>query len=196
MTLTNGKMTFSKVARMALEQSPNAVYDMAAQTRIVARDLKAKFDSPTDALAYVQSPAKAGRSKAAKARKSLTADQLFFYEHAGFGYDPKTETREQGRIRCAVELADAEATGRRLGYGFEWEYDSDPDLSWMSAEERQLEHEVLCCRIPDPENTRYSLASLCGITDPDRAYRRVVEAELAQEAIGALDREIETLDAH
>ena len=66
----------------------------------------------------------------------------------------------------------------------------------MSDEERQQDHEVLCCRIPDPDTPRYSLASLSGITDPDRSYRRVIEAELASEAITALDREIETLDAH
>jgi len=139
---------------------------------------------------------RAGRSKAAKARKALTREQLFFYTHAGYSYDPKTEIREQGRIRCAIELADAEATAQRLGYEYEWDYDQCPDLSWMSDEVRQQEHEVLCCRIVDPENRRYSLASLCGITDPDSGYRRVIEAELAQEAIAELDREIETLDAH
>jgi hypothetical protein len=139
---------------------------------------------------------KAGRSKEAKARKQLTVDQFFFYQHAGYSHNPKTETAEQGRLRCAVELAEAEAIGQRLGYEFDWEGDSDPDLSWMSDDEREQEHEVLCCRIPDPDNTRYSLASLCGITDPDSNYRRVIEAELASEAIAALDREIETLDAH
>jgi hypothetical protein len=139
---------------------------------------------------------KTGRSKEAKARKQLTTDQFFFYQNAGYSYDPKTETAEQGRLRCAVELAEAEAIGQRLGYVFEWDRDECPDLSWMSDEEREQENEVLCCRISDPDNTRYSLASLCGITDPDRNYRRVVEAELASEAIAELDREIETLDAH
>ena len=119
-----------------------------------------------------QSATKAGRSKAAKARKQLTADQLFFYEHAGYSYNPQTETAEQGRIRCAISLALAEEQARNLGYEFEWEYDECPDLSWMSDEEREQEHEVLCCRIPDPDRPRYSLASLCGITDPDSNYCR------------------------
>ena len=139
---------------------------------------------------------KAGRSKEAKARKILTPDQLFFYLNAGYSHDPKTETAEQGRIRCAVSLAKAEEIGQRLGYQFEWEFDECPDLSWMSDEDREQEHEVLCCRIPDPKNPRYSLASLCGIIDPDSKYRRVIEAELASEAIAELDKEIETLDAH
>jgi hypothetical protein len=139
---------------------------------------------------------KAGRSKEAKARKQLTTDQFFFYQNAGYSYDSKTETPEQGRLRCARELAEAEAIAQRLEYVYEWEFDECPDLSWMSDEEREQEREVLCCRIVDPENTRYSLASLCGITDADRNYGRVIEAELAAEAIANLDREIETLDAH
>ena len=85
---------------------------------------------------------------------------------------------------------------QRLGYEFEWEFDECPDLSWMSDDERQQGHEVLCCRVVDPGNPRYSVASLCGITDPDRNYRRVIEAELAVEAIAELDREIEILDVH
>jgi hypothetical protein len=115
---------------------------------------------------------KAGRSKEAKAHKQLTPDQFFFYQNAGYSFDPKTETAEQGHTRCAVELARAEEYARNLGWEFEWEFDQDPDLSWMSDEEREQEHEVLCCRIPDPENPRYSLASLCGISDPDSDYRR------------------------
>jgi hypothetical protein len=123
---------------------------------------------------------KAGRTKEAKARKQLTADQFFFYQNAGYSHDPKK----------------AEQHARNLGWEFEWEFDQDPDLSWMTDEDRKQEHEVLCCRIPDPENTRFSLPSLCGITDPDSNYRRVVEAELASEALAEYEREIETLDAH
>lgn len=137
---------------------------------------------------------KAGRSKEAKARKQLTPDQFFFYLNAGYSHNPKVEAPEQGRLRCAKELAEAEAIGQRLGYTFEWEFDENPDLSWMSAEEQEQDHKVLCCRIIDPEDSRHSLASLCGITDPDRNYGRVIEAELASEAIADLDREIKTLD--
>jgi len=140
-------------------------------------------------------PTTAERPKETKARKQLTVDQFFFYHNAGYSYDPKTETLKEGRFRCARELAAAETIGQRLGYVFEWEFDECPDLSWMSDKEREQGHEVLCCRIPDPENTRHSLASLCGITDPPYHYRRVIEAELAAEAIADLDREIETLDA-
>lgn len=138
---------------------------------------------------------KVGRTKQARLAK-LTPAERFFYEHAGYSYKPKAETREQGRIRCAIALAKAEIEASNVGLTFVWDWDECPDLSWMSEEELAQEHEVLCCRIPDPENTRYSLASLCGIVDADANYRRVIEAELASEAMHEYDREIETLDAH
>ena len=127
---------------------------------------------------------------------AMTPEERFFWKHAGYSYDPKTETKAEGRRRCAVEMAEAESIAQRLQWEFECEYDADPDLSWMSDEEREQEHEVLCCRIVDPKNRRYSLASLCGITDPDANYRRVIEAELACEVIADYDRETELIDAH
>ena len=36
------------------------------------------------------------------------AAYLFFLRNAGFGYDPKTETKQQGKSRCARELAKRE----------------------------------------------------------------------------------------
>jgi len=146
-------------------------------------------------MATLKNTSKAGRSKRAKAAKQLTPTELFFYDNAGYSHG-QDETPEQGRIRCAKDLSEAEAIAARLQWAYEWDWDECPDLSWMSDEEREQEHEVLCCRIVDPENPRYSLASLGGIVDPDSNYRRVIEAELAAEAITALDREIETLDAH
>jgi hypothetical protein len=143
---------------------------------------------------------KAGRSKAAKARKALTQDQLFFYEHAGYSYDPKTETAEQGRIRCAMELARAEAYGRTLGYSFEWRDDWEigshkdyfgDDSAYAKREPDTCEQ----CTMLDTDGKRMPFALGC-IDDADANYRRVIEAELAEDAIAALDKEIETLDAH
>ena len=34
----------------------------------------------------------------------MTKQEQFFYDHAGWSYDPKTETPEQGRERCAKDL--------------------------------------------------------------------------------------------
>ena len=107
-------------------------------------------------------PTRAGRSKEARARKQSTAGEYSF-STGRRTITPLTRRRHLSRrIRCAKELADAETVGQRLGYEFEWDFDECPDLSWMSDEEREQEHEVLCCRIVDPENSRYSLASSSG----------------------------------
>jgi hypothetical protein len=133
--------------------------------------------------------------KTSKAVQSLTQDQRFFYEHAGYSYKAP-ETATQGRIRCAIELAQAEEYALNLNWEFEWDWDECPDLSWMSEEEQNEDHEVLCARIVNPDDRRHSLASVCGITDPDSNYRRVIEAQLASEALADYDKETETLDAH
>jgi len=54
----------------------------------------------------------------------------------------------------------------------------------MDDDERKQDHECLCCSIRDLSGIY--LASLCGIVDADSDYQRVIEAELALEAIDAL----------
>jgi hypothetical protein len=57
---------------------------------------------------------------------------------------------------------------------------------WCARERARREpscsHEVLWCALVDAEGAQ--LASLGGTIDPDRDYRRVIEAELALEALG------------
>lgn len=109
-----------------------------------------------------------------------TAAVRFFLEHAGWGYDPATETPEDGRHRGAVALAKAEAwLVERPGFTVKWEQDRDydpkdydcgdmPDVGWS-------------CFVSDGLETE----SLHGITfDGDgepwgNPYARVVVAELA-----------------
>lgn len=105
----------------------------------------------------------------------------FFYQHAGYAYDPTTESKTAGRRRCARALAQAEAWAQTHGLTFEWTHDDDANLSWMTPEEQAQPHEVLCCV------ARYRdgaiAACLGGIIDADdRTYGRVIEAELALEA--------------
>lgn len=116
----------------------------------------------------------------------------FFYSHAGYSYDPKTETRNQGKWRTARELAHAEAEAQRLNLSFNWDYDPDgcigcdcgqTDCACASSEP----HETLYCWVEDEQGN--NLASLGGICGADCNYKRVVEAELAQEAIAALQAE-------
>ena len=128
-------------------------------------------------------------------KKSLSDAAAFFYEYAGSSYTPGKETQEQGRRRGAKSLAEAEREADRLGIRFEWLQDSDADISWMDAgDKRRLNNgtaEMMTC-IARSEDGKI-LASLHGIhmltgtseeREAGRNYARVVEAELAMEAIG------------
>ena len=117
-----------------------------------------------------------------KRRRSRSSSaKSFFYKHAGWGYAPGKETKAQGRRRGAKLLAHAEKEAERRGWRVEWEDEISPDLSWMDDDERAESHEVLTAVLRD-ENGGV-LASLGNITEPDRNYGRVVEAELALEAL-------------
>ena len=112
----------------------------------------------------------------------LTKDEQFFYDHAGFCYDPKTQTAEQGQTECAQRLAAAELAFMRSDARCEWADDSD------SAAEMRHEGEPFdtCeyCVIRTADGTH--LASLHAITDASPNYRRVVRAQLAFECIDQL----------
>lgn len=134
---------------------------------------------------------KAGRSKLAKARKQLTPAELFFFEHAGYSYDPKTETAEQGRIKGAKLLAKAEQHATDNLWECRWEIDNDIPYEdalgdhayWCDDQKNGIEHEheIWYCMLTDGKDN--VLGSLGAIIDPSREYRRVVEAELALEAM-------------
>jgi hypothetical protein len=133
-----------------------------------------------------QASTKAGRSEIAKARKALTPAQLFFYERGGYSYDPKTETTDEGRIRRAIELAQVEAYGHNLGYTFAWDDDWEVGnhfvfygYSYRNGEPKTCEH--CCCK--DAEGN--VVASVGCIDDATPQYRRVIEAELADEALSS-----------
>ncbi len=129
-----------------------------------------------------------GRSKEAKARKLLSDDARFFFDHAGFSYNPKNETPLEGRLQCAQALARAEHTAREMGITFEWQDD------WMVDHAKEYE----CYEDGGPQTCEFCIArdaegnvraSLGCIDDADANYRRVIEAELADEAIDALREE-------
>ena len=84
-------------------------------------------------------------------------------------------------MACAKSLADAEQVAIEEEWTYGWDYDQYPDLSWMTDEERRGHHEVLVCVLRDSGGD--VLASLGGIVDPDTNYMRVIQAELAAEAI-------------
>jgi hypothetical protein len=116
----------------------------------------------------------------------------FFYSNAGYSWDSKTETRNQGRWRTARELARAEKYASDHNWQFDWEDDwsigSHKDYfgkgsAYEDSEPRTCES---CALISEDGNS--VLASLGCIDDASDSYRRVIEAELAVEAL----HEIET----
>ena len=119
------------------------------------------------------------------------APYQFFYIHAGYSYDPATETPEQGKARDAKQLAKAERRARHAGASFKWMIDSGASSAdWIADNEdggkNREPWEVWCCVMYDEQGT--IIASLHGIDfgrdkQPwGNPYRRVVEAELAFEA--------------
>ena len=146
----------------------------------------------------MDTPKKAGRSKEARAKRTLSPAEVFFYENAGYSHDPKTETAEQGRIRCAKDLAKAEAEAERLEWSYEWPWD-DSGCSGCDCGSDECDcsagrsHETLGCVLKDADGN--VLESLWGICNPSRSYARVVEAELASEALARIQQEQDAIAA-
>lgn len=119
--------------------------------------------------------------------------EQFFFDSAGYSYDPKTENAEQGKIRCAERMAKAERDGREAGLSFQWSEDYRDSSEWSDEKPSWVQY-ICVCFAPDG----IMLASLSGVdfgrdgTPESNPYRRVVEAELAIEALANMP---ETLDA-
>jgi hypothetical protein len=118
----------------------------------------------------------------------------FFYEHAGYSYDPANETQEQGRRRNAEELARASFEGFARHWSAFWEI--DPDITSRDWDTESPERATWCCEIFDEDDE--PIGSLGGVDlgpdgDPTGdPYARVVEAELAAEHFWELARAVVT----
>lgn len=108
-------------------------------------------------------------------RSSEQKAVAFFYKNAGSSYTPGKETRAQGKRRGAQALARAEAEASARGWEVEWEEDD--------YGERAENGGPMYVAILKDEHGNV-LGSLGGIDDDTDPYRRVVEAELALEALG------------
>ena len=117
-------------------------------------------------------------TRAPKMTPTLAKAKAFFYKHGGYSYDPKKESQAQGRKRVALEMARAEAEASSRGWRVVWEGDPEPYETDLEGDEP---NEVLGAILRDEHGN--VLASLWGIGDPSRSYGRVVEAELALEAL-------------
>jgi hypothetical protein len=90
----------------------------------------------------------------------------------------------------ALHLARAEARADDAGLIFRWEaddlaYDTFVDHDEWCRKDCGKDHEVLWCAVSDGGSE--TLASLGSIIDASRDYRRVIEAELASEALATMD---------
>lgn len=107
-------------------------------------------------------------------------DFRFFRAHAGY----VVGRRYDGALR----MAKAEAEAKERGITFVWEWDDDGDLGdhecWCTDAENGIEHdhETLWCAAQDADGN--VIGSLGSIIDPTPEYRRVIQAELALEALG------------
>ncbi len=151
---------------------------------------------------FVPSRGKAGRATEAQATRRkpsvrLTPAEQFFYDHAGFSYPTGANAKQQeaAHVQLAKSLARAEAEAEKRGWTVEWEHDQDADTSWMDPEQiddyESGRTEILSAILRD-ENGEV-LGSLGGVALTVRrsqrdSYGRVVEAELAQEALASTPR--------
>lgn len=103
------------------------------------------------------------------------------YEHAGFSVQTN-ETTKQGRARSARERAQAEKWARDNGMTFVWEDDWEVGSHVREFDAYDSEPETCeSCIAYDRDGN--VVASLGCIDDATPEYRRVIEAELASEAM-------------
>lgn len=115
----------------------------------------------------------------------------FFFHHAGWSYLSGAQSEIVGRLLGAVKLAEAEAWARANGCWFVWE--DDPELADYQEEDGSWHQMpavecVMYQHAAEPGEEPVLLQSLSSIMESEddaerRNYRRVVEAELALEAM-------------
>lgn len=137
--------------------------------------------SPRSPSGSAARPTRVKRAHATKKPAPSAKAIDFFRKHAGYAMRPG-ESKARAKTRGAQALARAEAEAESRGWTVDWEHDPE---EWQGDVERPFE--VLTAVLRDADGQ--VLTSLGGIgmtgnrkTDTD--YRRVIEAELADEALG------------
>ena len=98
----------------------------------------------------------------------------FFRQHAGYVVGEAA--------MCAYQLAAAEAEGKRLGFEFTWEEEQE---AWDGSEPLPSDCDLLWCGLTYKGEPLDSLGMIAvRFRDP---YIRVVEAELASQALATLE---------
>ncbi len=111
-------------------------------------------------------------------------DAEFFYKHAGYSYDPKNETKEEGKRRGAKALAEAYAWAM-ANCVIEWRED-DADRSWLKEGDNRPLFGCILSRLDEDREENGESESLWGIDLGPTGngcdyYKKVVVAELALE---------------
>lgn len=107
----------------------------------------------------------------------MSAD--FFYAHAGYSYQPATETQEEGRRRCAEKLAAAERAF--LADADAEFYTEDSSIPWDGDCEQGGTH-LLDAVLTISGDVVQSLGCI-DCNGPSDPYIRVVRAELYGELL-------------
>jgi hypothetical protein len=116
----------------------------------------------------------------------MTKQEQFFFDNGGFSYDPKVESADAGKLRCAREMAKAETWALQEGYWFDVEHDCDADESWLDGEPQEYQDQwrgkgQSVVMYSQSGEIRQSLGGCYG----DQRYMRVVKAELALEEMSS-----------
>lgn len=114
----------------------------------------------------------------------------FFYFNAGSSYMPGRESQVVGQLLGADEMARAEQWARHEGAAFEWIDDNEPADVWNedTATYDRLPAMVCLMRMRSSCGHMHVVASLGAIVESadwreQMNYRRVIQAELALEAL-------------
>jgi hypothetical protein len=118
------------------------------------------------------------RPASAKKNERFKRAVAFFKKHGGYSTRPG-ETKKKAIQNSAERLARAEQYGTDMGWTVTWDYDQE-EYQLEDAEEAPPS-EVLVAVLRNSDGS--VIGSLGGIGDPDDNYKRVVEAELALEAM-------------
>jgi hypothetical protein len=132
--------------------------------------------------------------------KRKQSPYMFFKTHAGYSYDPKTETREEGKQKCARAMAQAEklfleCEGEDIWFEVEEDFDESclgdcENIEDYHSGKYQMYSCYLWRKDESARNGRRIILSLHAVSvaegesDP---YLRVIRAELALEASDELN---------
>lgn len=124
--------------------------------------------------------------RAGDERAALDERAAFFYEHAGYSYQAAKETAEEGRKRCARELAVAEEYALTNGWDVRTETDPDGPMDDDAGSVQLVAAGEAVCLIvslyDDDDLLLGSIGNVIVSSETDD-YVRVVGAELASEAM-------------